>query len=97
MRIMLDHDLEELTGRVGDVPPPGLEQAIWCRIEVLQQSRRIEVLATRLQALALVIVLGASTTIGVALARARPSPLSMIQISSEAAGLAPSTLLGFQF
>lgn len=94
---MLEHDLEELTGRMGDVPPPGLEQAIWCRIEVLQQSRRIEVLATRLQALALVVVLGASTTIGMALAHARPPHPPVTQIFSEAAGLAPSTLLGFQF
>lgn len=94
---MLEHDLVELSGLVGDVPPPGLEQAIWCRIEVLQQSRRVEVRATRLQALALVVVMGASTTIGMAVARVQPSRPSVIQISSEAAGLAPSTLLGFRF
>ncbi|TLU71113.1 hypothetical protein [Lichenicoccus roseus] len=94
---MLEHDLAELTGCVGDVPPPGLEEAIWCRIEVLQHSHRVEVLTMRLQTLALVVALGASTTIGVALARARPSTSSLVQISSEAAGLAPSTLLGFQF
>lgn len=94
---MLEHELAELSGLAGDVPPIGLEQAIWCRIEVLQQSRRVEVLATRLQAVALVVVLGASTTIGMALARVPPSPPSVIQISSEAAGLAPSTLLGFRF
>lgn len=94
---MLDHDLAELFRHVDDVPSRELEQAIWRRIEVMQRSRRAEALAMRLQAAALVAVLGASTTIGMALAHARPSPSSMLQISSEAAGLAPSTLLGFQF
>ena len=94
---MLDHDLAELAGRVHDVPPQGLEQAIWCRIEVLRRSQRVERRATRFQALALVVVLGGSTTIGMALARARPASPTVIQISSEAARLAPSTLLGFRY
>lgn len=94
---MLNDDLAELIGSEDDVPPPGLEQAIWCRVDVLLQSRRLERTALRLQALGLIVVLGASTTIGMTLAPVRSSPTFMPQITSDAAGLAPSALLGFAF
>ncbi len=89
---MLDRDLAQLAAGVAEMPPAGLEQAIWSKVEALQRARRFERLASRVQLVTLIVVLAASTTLGIAITRARTSP-AVMQLSSLAADLAPSTLL----
>lgn len=89
---MLDRDLARLAASGPDVSLDGLEQRIWTKVDGLNRLRRLEQLSSRVQLTALVATLIASTVVGVALAQ--PARRPVMQISSVASDLAPSTLLG---
>lgn len=94
--MMLDRDLAQLAAVAPEVALVGLEQAIWSKVEAMQRVRRFERLTSCVQAVALVVVLIASTTIGMAISHSRASRPEAMQISLVSTDLAPSTLLGLQ-
>lgn len=91
---MLDRDLAKLAAVGPERSLSGLEQAIWTKVEGLNRLRRFERLTSRVQLLALGGVLVASTAVGVTIAKPPAGRQAVLQISSVAADLAPSTLLG---
>lgn len=91
---MLDRDLAKLAATEPDVSLAGLEPAIWSKVDVAAQLRRVERLTSRLQFVAIGVALIASLVIGMKIA-VPPRPESgVMQISSAAADLAPSSLFG---
>ena len=93
---MLDRDLAQLAAVPPEMALPGLEQAIWSKVELMQRIHRLEQLSSRVQAATLIVVLVASTTIGMAMTHPRNLRPIGTQISMVAADLAPSALLGLQ-
>ena len=91
---MLDRDLALLAAADPDVSLTGVEQAVWSKIDAIDRLQRIARMTTRVQTLALGAGLIASTALGVAAAQPSRSHNAVMQISSVAADLAPSTLLG---
>jgi hypothetical protein len=91
---MLDRDLAKLAASGPDVSLAGLEQAIWSKVDLLTRLRQIERLTSRLQFLAIGVALIASLAIGMKVAGQSGLRSSVMQISSAAADLAPSSLLG---
>lgn len=91
---MLDRDLARLATAGPDSRLAGLEEAIWSRVEGLKRLRRVERITSRAQLVALGAALIATTAVGVALAQPPRSRQAVMQISSVAADLAPSSLLG---
>jgi hypothetical protein len=93
---MLDRDLATLAALGPEVSLSGLEKAVWSKVEVLAGQRRVERLASRLQLAAIGVTLIASVTIGMQIAGPPAAERGVMQISSAAADLAPSTLFGPQ-
>lgn len=91
---MLDRDLARLAAVRPDLSLAGLEQAIWSRVEGLNRLRHLERVTSGVQLLALGGALVASIAVGVAVTRPPASRQAVLRISSAAADLAPSTLLG---
>lgn len=89
---MLDQDLAKLAAAGPDMSLDGLERGVWTKVEAFGRLRRLELVSSRMQWAALGLAVVASTAIGAALAR--PTGRPVMQISSAAADLAPSTLLG---
>jgi hypothetical protein len=87
---MLDRDLATLAALGPEVSLSGLEKAVWSKVEVLAGQRRVERLASRLQLAAI------GVTIGMQIAGPPAAERGVMQISSAAADLAPSTLFGPQ-
>lgn len=91
---MLDRDLARLAAIAPDERLAGLEQAVWARVEESKRFQRFERVTSRAQLVALGAALMASTAVGVAIAQPPGRGQAVLQISSAAADLAPSSLLG---
>ncbi len=91
---MLESDLTRLAEIGPDVSLAALEPGVWSRVEAAHRLARVGRVTARLQLAVVAATLLVSVTVGVELGRPARLPAGIMQLSSVAAELAPSSLIG---